>query len=324
MTKNVKHTIAVIGHLVHDRIVNQRGQVVNALGGTAYSITALSIVVGDDTRVMPVCNIGYDLYNQAVEFFSQPANGHGLPAGGYGRFSAIDFSCTKKIPRKNKIHELRYSGDDYREEINIGEMPIITPRLFSSCKNLDIVLINYIGGDEFPPRHIRWLKKRYSPLIYIDYHSLALGRSNISKDGQQVKRYFRYNPHWREYIELADIVQMNHIELKSIISETENETESVISSALKIHEKGPIAVIITREEKDLVVIAGNRDRSVTHVLPVHPVEKVVDPTGCGDSFAAGFISSYIKNHDVLKACDKGLHLASRKAGFSGLDGFIEI
>ncbi|MCD6163535.1 MAG: hypothetical protein J7K40_14135 [candidate division Zixibacteria bacterium] len=309
MIGNTKHTIAVIGHIVRDRIVNPGGQKVDALGGIAYNLTALAAMIVDAGRVIPVCNIGYDLYNQAIEFFS--------------RFPAIDFSKAKKIPRNNKIHELRYSDTDYREEINIGEMPMITPRLFLSCRKLDVALINYIGGDEFPPRHIRWLKRQFSPLIYMDYHSLALGRIKIDKDGQRVKRYFRYNPHWREYVELADIVQMNHIELQSIMPETENETESIISSALKVRERGPMAVIITREEKDIVVIAGNRDKPVAHILPVKPVEKVVDPTGCGDSFAAGFISSYIYSRDILKACNKGLYLAIRKAGFSGLAGFIE-
>ena len=303
-------TVAVIGHLVWDRIINPAGDTTEALGGTAYNLTALGAIGRSSIKVLPVCNVGYDLYDKAEAFF--------------GRFPAIDFSCVNKILRKNKIHELTYIGNGNRDEINIGSLPMITPELFSSCKKLDLALINYIGGDEFPPRYLKWLKNRFKPLIYLDYHSLSLGRIRAGRQGHRVKRHLRYHTHWRKYTSQADIVQMNSHELKSIFADMMDEPDSIAFFAKKILETGPRIVIITREEKGVVVISRVRSRLKVDALPAYPVKKVIDPTGCGDSFAAGFIISYLKYRNLLKACNNGLRLAGLKAGFSGLNGFFKI
>jgi len=308
MSNRNKNQIAVIGHLVRDRIVGFSGNKVEALGGIAYSLAALTVAAGKQCGIIPVCSIGYDLVPVVRQVF--------------GQFPAIDLSHIRQIDRKNKIHELIYKSGNYREELNYGELPKITPSLFNGPGRIDAALVSYIGGDEFQPRNIRWLKGHFMPLIYLDYHSLALGRTVLDKKRRIAKRYFRHNPHWREYVCEADIVQMNFLELKSIFPETENEVDSIITSVKAIKSTGPGIVIITREEKDLIVIAGLKRKPDIYILPVRPIAKVVDPTGCGDSFAAGFLSSYIDYKDVLKACETGLDLAGRKAGFSGLDGFL--
>lgn len=308
--------IAVIGHLVWDRIIQIDGSRVDDFGGIAYNLAALGAVAnlkagsGSIKGIFPVCNIGFDLFDKARTFF--------------GRFSAIDFSLARKIPRKNIVHELKYEAKGYRREYNIGNMPKITPGLFKHCNKIDVALVNYIGGDELPPRYLRWLKDKFLPLIYMDYHSLALGKVAISRDNHKVRRCFRQNPHWREYVGLADIVQMNHAELKSILLETIDETESIVQSAKNVHDAGPEVVIITREDKELVVISGSKTNPEVHIMPVIPAKKLVDTTGCGDSFAAGFIINYCQNCDVIKACEYGLSLASQKARFSGLAGFFKL
>ena len=85
-----------------------------------------------------------------------------------------------------------------------------------------------------------------------------------------------------------------------------------------------MAVVITREDKDVVVVWGSKIKPTVSVLPALAINRLVDPTGCGDSFAAGFISSFIRRRDVLSACRSGLTLAAKKAGFSGLKGFFDL
>lgn len=48
-----------------------------------------------------------------------------------------------------------------------------------------------------------------------------------------------------------------------------------------------------------------------------PLEKVIDTTGCGDAFQAGFVSSYLQNHDIQNALLAGAELGRVAAGHYG-------
>ena len=48
-----------------------------------------------------------------------------------------------------------------------------------------------------------------------------------------------------------------------------------------------------------------------------PVDQVIDTTGCGDSYHAGFICSYVKDGDVIAAMKEGSRVASETLGHIG-------
>jgi sugar/nucleoside kinase (ribokinase family) len=76
-----------------------------------------------------------------------------------------------------------------------------------------------------------------------------------------------------------DVLFANEAEICSLY-----EVDSFDEAARAVRGKLPIAVI-TRSEKGAVVLAGDQ----TVEVPAEPVEKVIDTTGAGDLFAAGFL-----------------------------------
>jgi len=53
------------------------------------------------------------------------------------------------------------------------------------------------------------------------------------------------------------------------------------------------------------------------ICPAVKVAKVVDTTGCGDSYQAGFIMDYLKNKNILSAMQTGSQYASKTLAFMG-------
>ncbi len=79
-----------------------------------------------------------------------------------------------------------------------------------------------------------------------------------------------------------DIVFANESEIKSLY-----QTQSFDGAMQAIRRDCPIAVL-TRSAAGCVVVRGDD----VHVLPAYPVDKVVDVTGAGDLFAAGFLFGF--------------------------------
>lgn len=83
-----------------------------------------------------------------------------------------------------------------------------------------------------------------------------------------------------EVIKKVDIVFVNETEAKML-----TQVDNAIVAIKKVAELGPEYVVVKRGEY------GSTVYSKTHGFfqcPALPVEKVVDPTGAGDSFAGGF------------------------------------
>jgi sugar/nucleoside kinase (ribokinase family) len=89
--------------------------------------------------------------------------------------------------------------------------------------------------------------------------------------------------HRESFLELIrndiDVVFANEAEIKSLY-----QTQNFDGAMKAISTDCPVAVL-TRSEKGCIVIQGDE----VHAAPAHPVSKVVDVTGAGDLFAAGFL-----------------------------------
>jgi sugar/nucleoside kinase (ribokinase family) len=92
-----------------------------------------------------------------------------------------------------------------------------------------------------------------------------------------------------------DIVFANETEIKSLY-----QTQNFDGAMKAIAKDCPIAVL-TRSEKGCIVVRGEE----VHASPAHPVDKVVDVTGAGDLFAAGFVYGFTNGKSLAEAARLG-------------------
>lgn len=92
-----------------------------------------------------------------------------------------------------------------------------------------------------------------------------------------------------------DIVFANEAEITSLY-----HTQSFDGAMQAIARDCPIAVL-TRSEKGCIVVKGDE----IHASPAHPVGKVVDVTGAGDLFAAGFLHGFTNRKSLPEAARLG-------------------
>jgi len=88
----------------------------------------------------------------------------------------------------------------------------------------------------------------------------------------------------------VDIVFANEAELKSLY-----QVDDFDAGLQAIRNHCEVAAL-TRSEKGSVIIAGNE----THVIDAHPVDQVVDTTGAGDLYAAGFLFGYTRGQPLAE------------------------
>ena len=102
---------------------------------------------------------------------------------------------------------------------------------------------------------------------------------------------------------ISTIFLINNEEAEQLTGESD-----VSRAGKKLLAAGPKIVVIKRGAEGAYLIYKNNE----FFIPVFPVQKVLDPTGAGDSFAGGFMGclSQTNKPDFLEACIVGSAMAS--------------
>ena len=129
---------------------------------------------------------------------------------------------------------------------------------------------------------------------------------NLSKKtAMTLSDKFCVDRHKKSFLDLVknklDIIFANEQEALSLL-DTKNFNE-VVSFGKKLGK----LIVVTRGEKGSIAI--NKDEVVEYEIQKNL--KIVDLTGAGDLFAAGFLHGYVNNLSIKKSLEKGTEMASK-------------
>ena len=157
-----------------------------------------------------------------------------------------------------------------------------------AIKNSEIVLLEGYLWDEGEP------KKAFDKAINIA-NTVAMSLSDqFCVD--------RHKPHFLELVKnKLDIVFANEQEITSLI-EAKNFDEVV-----KFSKQLNKLIVVTRGEKGAVAVQGNE----VFEIGIKKNLKIVDLTGAGDLFAAGFLHGYMNKLTINESLKKGTEMSSK-------------
>jgi sugar/nucleoside kinase (ribokinase family) len=301
-----KFKLVVIGTINKDTIIFPDGKKTESFGGILYNILALSYLGGEDVKIYPVCNLGYDVYKQVI---SRLKNCDNVKLGGI-----------EKVNCKNNHAFLSINRNNQREEILKNRVP---PLSFSQIKpflKADVMLVNFISGFDLSLVTLKKIRKNTDALMFMDIHSLTLGVDDFGK------RFFDAPKNWREWIKQADIVQMSLPELKELAKRNLKSHQETKGFGKYILNLGPKTVLVTLGDEGALMIFGDKVRRFVRMYleKGSKVQRFKDATGCGDVFSAGFLICYMRTKNLIKSVNFANYVAAEKCKISGVEGMNKL
>jgi sugar/nucleoside kinase (ribokinase family) len=119
-----------------------------------------------------------------------------------------------------------------------------------------------------------------------------------------------------DVVKLIDIFLLNDEEAIQLTNKT-----NIYEAANHLLNNGPSVVVIKQGGKGAFLAYDD----IRISIPVFPINKLIDPTGAGDSFAGGFIG-HLANHskeDLIEATITGSAVASFTVSGFGVDGLLD-
>jgi adenosine kinase len=162
--------------------------------------------------------------------------------------------------------------------------------------------ITYLEGYLWDPPHAKEAFVKAAKIAHAAGRTVALTLSDV----------FCVDRHRGEFLDLirsgaVDVVFANERELHSLY-----ETADFDAALAALRQDARLAVI-TRSEKGCLVVT----REETDAVPATPVDRVVDATGAGDLFAAGFLVGLARAADYRTAARLGALAAAEVIGHLG-------
>ena len=136
-------------------------------------------------------------------------------------------------------------------------------------------------------------------------HAINIAKRNKIKIAMSLSDIFCVTRHKQDFYNLLkndlDILIGNENEINELANE-----KNLLDSINQLKELNKL-IVITRSEKGSMAIKNNEIINCNSIK----VNKVLDLTGAGDLFAAGFLKEYLDNSEVKKCLETGSILASK-------------
>lgn len=294
----MNNLIAAIGTINRDTIHLSSGEKYDSYGGLLYSIIALAQLTEDDYEILPVVNLGRDC-SEAV-------------MGMLKRYDKVKTSAISIVSAKNNHCNLYYLDRESKSEILKGGVPVLEYKDLLPALESDLTLVNFISGNDVSLDAIEEFRKDYGGKIYMDIHSLTLGKK------ENGERFMRRPVDWERYAACADYLQMNQKEFE-LLSETSATEENIKEFFHNFKELGWEALNVTLAELGSYLLYGDHGEVACHQLTAPRPERLADTTGCGDVFAAAFSAAVCMGFSSKLAAWTANQKASDNCRFAGIE-----
>lgn len=269
--------IAVIGPIPRDHIVTHNGDLIQKWGCITHPVIALSVLAGDKIEIIPVTHLRTVDVDNVKEVFQ-----------GY---NGINLNYITSKNDQGDIISLRFLDANNRLERQTGFMdPIISSDLKQLLK-CNVFVFVPISDYEVSLDTLKYLKTKSKGTIIFDAHGPTTA---CLISGERQRKFWIDRDQWLPYI---DILKMNLEEAHASWFKKEYESQDFNAEELNRDElrdfavhclnRGVKCVCITIDSRGCLVYFMQRKKLHEEMVPAIRVDKVIDTTGCGDSFAGG-------------------------------------
>ncbi len=293
----------VIGTVMRDEIHTASGETVESFGGILYNVVALAALTRGTDKIVPVCRIG----EKHLAFVTQRY---------FGLSGHVPATCVHTSPGGTDENVIRYGGKGDRQECMTLNTEPLTAKILEPVRDCESILLNPVSGREISLELLREFREAARGHIHLDMHNLG---KEIDSSGYLAPAKL---PNWKEWFSLVDTVQANEWEVEAILGARPESQDEFRDAAIELLSvEGLRAAIVTGGERGATIahrLTGDREIHTLHV-PALPLDQVVDTTGCGDCFAAGFVVGMQRYRNPLRATLMATVLSGLNATGGGPD-----